>query len=68
MIDPETAVEASFLDEVVPGARLMDRALEKAKEMQKLDGRAFAGNKNLVRGVLTEKMVTDLDGGKGLQV
>ena len=68
LIDPETAVEASFLDEVVPGARLMDRALEKAKEMQKLDGRAFAGNKNLVRGVLTEKMVTDLDGGKGLQV
>jgi hypothetical protein len=46
----------------------MHRALEKAAEMQKLDGRAFAGNKKLLRGVLTEKMTADLDSGKGLQV
>lgn len=68
LIDPETAVEASFLDEVVASDKLMHRALEKAAEMQKLDGRAFAGNKKLVRGAITEKMTTDLESGRGLQV
>ncbi len=68
LIDPQSAVEASFLDEVVGTDKLLDRALEKAAEMQKLDGRAYAGNKKLVRGALTEKMTTDLDIGKGLQV
>ena len=68
LIDPVTAIEASFLDEVVTTDKLMQRALEKAKEMQKLDARAFAGNKKLLRGVLTEKMTADLDSGKGLQV
>ena len=68
MIDPQTAIKASFLDEVVAADILMNRALEKAAEMQKLDGRAYAGNKKLVRGALTEKMTTDLDSGKGLQV
>ena len=32
------------------------------------DGRAFAGNKKLVRGELAKKITTDLDSGKGLQV
>jgi hypothetical protein len=68
LIDPATAIEASFLDEVVATDKLMDRAREKAAEMQKLDGRAFAGNKKLVRGALTEKMAADLESGKGLQV
>ena len=68
LIDPQTAIEASFLDEVVAADRLMDCAHEKAAEMQKLDGRAFAGNKKLVRGALTEKMSADLESGKGLQV
>ena len=68
LIDQQTAIDASFLDEVVAADNLMNRALEKAAEMQKLDGRAYAGNKKLVRGALTEKMTTDLDSGKGLQV
>ena len=68
LIDPQTAVEASFLDEVVATDKLLDRALEKAAEMQKLDGRAYAGNKKLVRGAITEKMTTDLESGRGLQV
>ena len=68
LIDPQTAVEASFLDEVVATDKLLDRALEKAAEMQNLDSRAYAGNKKLVRGALTEKMTADLDSGKGLQV
>ena len=68
LIDPQTAVEASFLDEAVASDKLLHRALEKAAEMQKLDGRAFAGNKKLVRGAITEKMTTDLESGRGLQV
>jgi len=68
LIDPQTAIEASFLDEVVASDDLMKRALEKAAEMQKLDGKAFAGNKKLVRGALTAKMTADLESGKGLQV
>ena len=68
LIDPQTAIEASFLDEVVAPEKLMGRALEKAAEMQKLDGKAFAGNKKLVRGALTAKMAADLESGKGLQV
>ncbi|CAI8202330.1 MAG: Carnitinyl-CoA dehydratase [Alphaproteobacteria bacterium] len=68
LIDPQTAIEASFLDEVVASDDLMNRALEKAAEMQKLDGKAFAGNKKLVRGALTAKMTADLESGKGLQV
>ena len=68
LIDPQTAIEASFLDEVVAPDTLMARATEKAKEMQKLDGKAFAGNKKLLRGALTAKMTADLDSGKGLSV
>jgi len=68
LIDPQTAIEASFLDEVVASDDLMKHALEKAAEMQKLDGKAFAGNKKLVRGALTAKMTADLESGKGLQV
>lgn len=68
LIDPSTAVEASFLDEKVSTEDLMKRAFEKAQEFQKLDGKAFAGNKRLIRGSLTEKMISDLDSGKGLKV
>jgi len=68
LIDPETAVKASFLDEVVDADNLMDRAMEKAQEMQKLDGKAYAGNKKLIRGALTEKMLTELASNKGLSV
>ena len=46
----------------------MLRAMEKAQEFQQLDGKAFAGNKRLVRGALTAKMKADLDAGTGLAV
>jgi hypothetical protein len=36
--------------------------------MQKLDGKAYAGNKKLVRGPLTQKMLAELEAGKGLSV
>lgn len=68
LITPETAVNAGFLDEVVAADKLMERAMEKAEEMQKLDSKAFAGNKNLVRGIVAAKMADDLASGKGLKV
>lgn len=68
LIDPQTAVKASFLDEVVAADKLMTRAMEKARDMQKLDGKAYAGNKMLVRGPLTQKMLAELEAGKGLSV
>lgn len=68
LIDPQTAVEASFLDEVVAPEDLMARAMEKAQELQKLDGKAYAGNKKLVRGALTDKMSADLKSQAGLSV
>ena len=68
LIDPQTAVKASFLDEVVAADKLMTRAMEKARDMQKLDGKAYAGNKKLVRGPLTQKMLAELEAGKGLSV
>lgn len=66
LVDPATGQEFGILDEVVAPDALMTRALEKAQEMQKLDAKAFAGNKKLVRGPLTEKMTADLDAGTGL--
>lgn len=67
-VNPETAVQAGFLDETVPADALMARAMEKAAALQKLDGKAFAGNKRLIRGAITEKMLADLKSGKGLKV
>ena len=68
LIDPKTAIKAGFLDETVADGGLMERAMEKAKEMQKLHPKAYAGNKKLVRGALTEKMASELRNGEGLSV
>lgn len=68
LMDPQTAVKAGFLDEAVAADALLERAMVKAAEMQKLDGKAYAGNKKLVRGVLTDKMTADLKSAKGLDV
>lgn len=68
LVDPHTAVKASFLDEVVAADKLMERAMEKAHEMQKLDGKAYYGNKKLVRGAVADKIEADLKTGKGLKV
>lgn len=68
LIDPATAVKAGFLDETVAADKLMARAMEKAQEMQKLDGKAYAGNKRLIRGPVTDKMAGDLEGVSNLSV
>ena len=66
LVTPETAIAASFLDEIVAADKLMARAMEKAAQMQELHGKAYAGNKRLVRGALTAKMTAELNAGAGL--
>lgn len=68
LFDVATAIKAGFLDEAVPSETLMARAMEKAKAMQELHPKAYAGNKKLVRGELSDKLARDLAGGEGLSV
>lgn len=68
LVDSQTAVKAGFLDEAVAADQLHTRAMEKAKQFQELHGKAYAGNKKLVRGALTAKMTADLDGVDSLTV
>ncbi|MGC6534229.1 MAG: crotonase/enoyl-CoA hydratase family protein [Parvibaculales bacterium] len=68
LIDSATAVKAGFLDETVPADKLHDTAMEKAKAMQQLHGKAYAGNKRLVRGALTDKMTADLAAADSMSV
>ncbi len=57
---PEEAVEVGFLDRLVDADKLMDEAITTAKTLQELSGKAFASNKKLIRGAITEKMTADL--------
>lgn len=62
LVDTQTAIKAGFLDEAVAPDALRDRAMEKAQAMQKLSGKAFAGNKKLIRGATIKSMKAGLGG------
>ena len=47
--DPDGALEAGFLDEVVPQGEALDRALAIAAELAELPARAYAANKLMTR-------------------
>lgn len=68
LLDVQTAIEAGFLDEAVPADQLMARAMEKAKTMQELHPKAYAGNKRLVRGKTAEAMRAAVASGAGSDV
>ena len=53
---PESAMAAGFLDEVVPSAALVDRAMEHASRLGALPQRAFAANKLLSRSIPIERI------------
>jgi len=53
---PTSAMGAGFVDELVPSANLLAAANEKARELRKLDGRAFAITKQGIRGRIVEKI------------
>ncbi|MDE0226551.1 MAG: crotonase/enoyl-CoA hydratase family protein [Gammaproteobacteria bacterium] len=50
IFSPEDAKDAGFLDEVVPLEKLRESALDVAREMVDLDGFAYAGTKQGLRG------------------
>ncbi len=58
--DPASAIDAGFLDEVVPAGRSETVALELASELSKLPLAAYAGNKLARRARSLETMGRDL--------
>ena len=58
--DPEGAVEAGFLDEVVPAGQAVDRACATAAELAALPGKAYGQNKLATRQESIAIMKADL--------
>ncbi|MOA57396.1 enoyl-CoA hydratase [compost metagenome] len=56
VFDPQGAVDAGFLDKVVPAEQLQDAALEKARELKKLNMLAHKNTKLKVRKGLLEAL------------
>jgi enoyl-CoA hydratase len=59
--DPEAARAAGFLDEVVDGAAVVDRAVERARELGTgLDGPAFRATRRALRADTAERLTAAL--------
>lgn len=58
---PEEAVEAGFLDRVVPAESLMDEARATAGRLAQLKTGAVAGTKERVRRVVVDRMLDDME-------
>ncbi len=54
--DPTSAVEAGYLDRVVPAAQLMDAALDEARVLGSYRSGAFARSKRLARTEVVERI------------
>ena len=61
VFDPELAVTAGFLDEVVEAPALDARALEVAQQLAQLPAQQYAGNKRLVRKHVLAAMQAEFD-------
>jgi enoyl-CoA hydratase len=61
LYEPEQAVTAGFLDELVSQEAINARALAMAQQMKKLDGKAFAQVKKAMRGAIGETISQSLD-------
>ncbi|MBY0399492.1 crotonase/enoyl-CoA hydratase family protein [Myxococcota bacterium] len=59
--DPETAVDAGFLDRVVEAEVLEAEVLAVAKRLGELEPRAFRNNKHLAHGEVAERIRANLD-------
>ena len=59
-LDPAGAVEAGFLDRLVPAGEAIDAAVAVAAELGKLPARAYAGNKLVPRKQALESMAVSL--------
>jgi enoyl-CoA hydratase len=56
LTDGAGAVDAGFLDEVVPVDEVLDVAVARAEELAQLDSRAYAGTVRVLRGDIVERM------------
>ncbi|MFO0689202.1 MAG: crotonase/enoyl-CoA hydratase family protein [Myxococcota bacterium] len=59
--DPETAVDAGFLDRVVDAEALEAEVLAVARRLGELEPRAFRNNKRLAQGEVAERIRANLD-------
>ncbi len=60
ILDPAGAVQAGFLDQLVPEGKAIDTAVALAGELAKLPGKAYAGNKLIPRQQALDIMSADL--------
>jgi enoyl-CoA hydratase len=62
LTDGAGAVDAGFLDEVVPAADVLDVAVARARELAALDPRAYAGTVKVLRGDVLTTMEAQIAG------
>jgi enoyl-CoA hydratase len=60
LTDSRGAVDAGFLDTVVPEADVLDAAVARALELSALDGRAYAGTVLALRGPVLDRMAAQI--------
>jgi len=63
LFDPEGAVEAGFLDEVVAADTVIAHALERGRHLASLPGQAYARNKYGLRGHAIDALKSALQTG-----
>ena len=56
LYDPHSAIEAGFLDEVVPADKTLDTAMAHARALAPFSGSAYTGNKRLLRAGTLERI------------
>lgn len=64
--DPDSAVEAGFLEEAVDAEQLMERAMEKARELSALPNPAYETSKRNLAAPTRERILTTLDADLGV--
>ena len=61
LYDPDTACEVGFLDRVEPAEVTVEAALQEASVLTKLNAKALADSKRILRGALVDQVRASLD-------
>lgn len=61
LVDPRTAVEAGFADELAPADAVLARATERARQLAELPRAAYAATKRRLRGPTADGVLARLD-------
>ena len=56
LFNPETALDAGFLDEIVTGEELLQRSIEAATQLAQYPAQSYAGNKLAIREASIERI------------